>query len=68
MLDGLLAHATQEWTSWFPEETTPALEPMLLAGGPAHRDRVSVLVFGGRQRVPRVILKVGFSPREGAFL
>ena len=41
---------------------------MLLAGGPAHRDRVSILFFPPEGKSPRVIMKVGFTPREGEFL
>ena len=68
MLDTLLARAKHEWHGWFPDETVPVLEPILLAGGPAHRDRVSVLLFAAGRRVPQVIMKVGFTPREGVFL
>ena len=68
MLDTLLARARQEWDRWFPDESVPVFESMLLAGGPAHRDRVSVLLFPAGRRAPQVIMKVGFTRREGAFL
>ena len=68
MLDLLMARAVDEWPRWFPGETTPGLSPMLLSGGPAHRDRISVLIFPDDARAPRVIMKIGFTPREGEFL
>jgi hypothetical protein len=68
VLDTLLARARHEWDRWFPDESVPVFESMLLAGGPAHRDRVSVLLFPAGRRAPQVIMKVGFTPREGAFL
>ena len=68
MLDLLMARAGDEWPQWFPGEATPDLSPMLLAGGPAHRDRISVLIFPDGAGSPRVILKIGFTPREGEFL
>ena len=40
----------------------------MLSGGPAHRDRISVLIFPDGAGSPRVILKIGFTPREGEFL
>jgi hypothetical protein len=68
MLDLLMARAGDEWPRWFPGEATPGLFPMLLAGGPAHRDRISVLIFPDGASAPRVIMKIGFTPREGEFL
>ncbi len=68
MLDLLMARAREEWPRWFPGEDDPDLSPMLLAGGPAHRDRISVLLFPEGAGSPRVIMKIGFTPREGEFL
>jgi hypothetical protein len=68
MLDLLMDRATDEWSRWFPGEAAPDLSPMLLAGGPAHRDRISVLLFPNGARSPQVIMKIGFTPREGEFL
>lgn len=68
MLDLLMVRAIQEWPRWFPGEHDPGLSPMMLAGGPAHRDRISVLLFPDRAAAPRVIMKIGFTPREGEFL
>lgn len=68
MLDLLLAEASARWPTWFPGESSGELVPMLLAGGPAHRDRVSVMHFVRGERRPRVIMKIGFSPVEGNFL
>lgn len=68
MLEPLLARVRDQWPGWFDVRSAPSLDPLLLAGGPAHRDRVSIVVFAGRERRPRVIMKVGFSVREGAFL
>ena len=66
MLDLLMAHARDEWPQWFPGEATPDLSPMLLAGGPAHRDRISVLIFPDGAGSPRVILKIGFTHAKGS--
>jgi len=68
MLDVLMARATAEWSSWFPGSIGAGLAPMLLAGGPAHSDRVSVLLFPEGAKAPQVIMKIGFTPREGEFL
>ena len=67
MLDLLLARAEQQWTDWFHHRPDGRLEPLLLAGGPAHRGRVSVLLFAGG-RSPQAIMKIGFTRREGEFL
>jgi hypothetical protein len=68
MLDVLLARAAEEWPRWFSGEGDPGLSPMMLSGGPAHRDRISVLLFPNGGDAPRVIMKIGFTPREGEFL
>ena len=68
MLDLLMARASQEWPRWFADEDDTRLLPMMLAGGPAHRDRISVLLFPEGEPKPRVIMKIGFTPREGEFL
>jgi hypothetical protein len=68
MLDVLMARATAEWPRWFPGSSGVGLAPMLLAGGPAHSDRVSVLLFPERAKAPLVIMKIGFTSREGEFL
>ncbi len=68
MIGEVLDYAADRWPGWFPDESAPDLDPLLLAGGPAHRDRVSVLLFPAGARVPRVILKIGFTAAESAFL
>ena len=68
MLDVLVARAADQWGNWFPREATTEVLPLLLAGGPAHRDRVSVLLFPAGAPSPRVIMKIGFSRLEGEFL
>jgi hypothetical protein len=68
MLDLLMARASEEWARWFPGEHDPGFSPMMLAGGPAHRDRISILLFPEGAASPRVIMKIGFTSREGEFL
>lgn len=68
MLDVLMARAEAQWVEWLSGGGTPELTPMLLAGGPAHRDRVSVLLFPAGAGRPQVIMKIGFTRREGEFL
>ncbi|HWB89789.1 MAG TPA: hypothetical protein VG872_11370 [Acidimicrobiia bacterium] len=67
MLDYLVERAASRWSQWFPGENSGHPTPLLLAGGPAHGDRVSVLLFGSG-RSPRAIMKIGFNPREAKFL
>jgi aminoglycoside phosphotransferase (APT) family kinase protein len=63
----LLDWVGRSWTAWFGDSPGP-LHTGLLAGGPAHRARVSVFVFNRSERNPRIFVKVALSAREGRYV
>lgn len=64
----VLGYASQMWPEWFPNEPHARLEPVALAGGPAHQPRATVFVLGRGDTRPSVVMKVAFTRTEATFL
>jgi hypothetical protein len=64
----VLAYAERMWPEWFPRKPAGGLEPIVLAGGPAHHPRAAVFVFPAGESKPSVVMKVAFTRAEAAFL
>jgi Phosphotransferase enzyme family len=64
----VLGYAARKWPEWFPEQAGVELEPVALAGGPAHQPRATLFVLARGDRRPAVVMKIAFTPEEAAFL
>jgi hypothetical protein len=62
-MDGLTAYASKSWTTWFPGESAQEFQVGILVG-PNHPHRPLVFLIPGRDRRPRVVLKVAMTPSE----
>jgi hypothetical protein len=62
------SYAANMWPRWFSGTRAPALQPLILAGGPAHKPRAIVFLFALGEARPSVILKVAFTEQEAGFL
>jgi len=67
-MSGLTLYAVERWPTWFPGENAPAVDPIVLGGGPAHRRRSIVFLLPRGASRPRVVLKVAFTLEEAGFL
>jgi hypothetical protein len=62
------AYAAKMWPQWFSGTPAPALQPLFLSGGPAHKPRAIMFLFAVGEARPLVILKVAFTEQEAGFL
>jgi hypothetical protein len=64
----LVSYAAGKWPMWFGGHTAPAIESVILSGGPGHRRRALVFLLPSGHTRPAVVLKVAFSSEEAVFL
>lgn len=67
-MDEFVSLATRHWTEWFESSPCRPLVRVVLAGGPAHRDRALLALFGAGDARPSVVVKVGLSAAEASFV
>jgi hypothetical protein len=64
----IVRYATERWPEWFGRDAGRGIEPVALAGGPAHRRRVIVFLISKGESRPAAALKIAFTPQEEEFL
>ena len=67
MIPSMLDWLARSWVDWFGD-VPGELHTGFLAGGPAHRSRVSAFVFNRSEREPRLFVKVALSARESRYV
>ena len=61
-------HAAERWPAWFGRDAERGLQPIALAGGPAHQRRAIVFLLESGERRPAAALKIAFTPQEEEYL
>ncbi|MGH2817510.1 MAG: hypothetical protein ACRDJS_03490 [Actinomycetota bacterium] len=62
------SYAAERWPAWFGRDAGRGIEPVALAGGPAHRRRAIVFLLSMGERRPAAALKIAFTPQEEEYL
>jgi hypothetical protein len=64
----IVRYATKRWPEWFGRDAGEDIEPVALAGGPAHRRRVIVFLISKGESRPAAAVKIAFTPQEEEYL
>lgn len=64
----MVRYAAERWPVWFGRDVGKGIEPVVLAGGPAHRRRAIVFLLPAGESRPAAAMKIAFTPQEEVFL